>query len=287
MRRLNLKLFLGLTCTLAVLVGATFAVHWFQTGRIARALLWQADRAEQQGNPEQFVRFLGRYVEMAPEDTEARVRFATAMSDERVARSPGAMTRAVLVLEQALARKPERDDLRLRLVRFALELKRTDLAREHLALLSKSRPNDAEVEDLFGQLFESEAKWDDAVRWLRLTVKHDAARVEAHVRLADILRRRFAPEKQAKRAEEADKLMAALVARNPKAFEAHLARWRYLQQWTNFEDSKQLEAAAPEIEQALQLAPTNADVLLAASDLAQYRKDYDLARQRLDQGRQL
>src|SRR5262249_34988074 len=138
MRRLNGKLLFGLVSGSALLVALTFFVHWLQTGRIARALLAQADRAEQQGELADTARYLSRYLELEPDDIETRARYGRTIADERLAVTPRARARALFVLEQVLAKLPDRRELRLRLVRIALELQRRDLAREHLTFLTRA-----------------------------------------------------------------------------------------------------------------------------------------------------
>ena len=52
MRKFNVKFFLVLLGAFAVLLGGLFLLHRFQQDRIAKALLWQADRARQENQPE-------------------------------------------------------------------------------------------------------------------------------------------------------------------------------------------------------------------------------------------
>src|SRR5262249_1098776 len=68
---------------------------------------------------------------------------------------------------------------------------------------------------------------------------------------------------------------------------AHLARWQYLQQYGDLEKDQNLEAAAINVVRALELAPNDAEALLAGSDLAQARKEPDKARDYLRRGREL
>ena len=112
MRRCNVKLLFGLVFGTALLVGLTFLVHWLQTGRLARALYAQADRAAQKGEDAEAARFLGRYLELEPDDLDARARFAQALAGEKVAVTSKARTRALFALEQVLTKKPDRRDLR-------------------------------------------------------------------------------------------------------------------------------------------------------------------------------
>src|SRR5262249_45336084 len=146
MRRFNAKLFFGLVFGTVVLVAVTFLAHWLQSGRIARALLAQADRAEQEGSLDQAARYLSRYLELRPDDIEARARLGQALADEKIAVTVKACTRALFVLEEVLAKQPDRRDLRLRLIRLALALPRREVAREHLNRLIQANPEDGEAE---------------------------------------------------------------------------------------------------------------------------------------------
>src|SRR5581483_7995724 len=119
-----------------------------------RALLAQADRAEQRNEPAEAARFFSRYLELKPDDIDTRARLAQTLASEQVAVNPRSRTRALFVLEQVLAKKPERRDLRLQLVRLAMELQRRDLARDHLTTLTQAGA-DGEAELLWGQLAES------------------------------------------------------------------------------------------------------------------------------------
>src|SRR5262249_17630633 len=82
MRKINGKVFLGLLLGTLVLSGTVFAVHHFQRGRIARALLWQARRAEEQGQTQRMTRYLQRYLEFNPADREEKARLARAWAGE-------------------------------------------------------------------------------------------------------------------------------------------------------------------------------------------------------------
>src|SRR5262249_25605433 len=136
MRKFNFRLFLCLLGSIVLLAGLGFAVHWLQTGRIAGALLWQARRAEDQGKPEQTIRYLGRYLEFAPDAVEDRAHLARVLAAEVLSpqRRPShkRVQQALFVLEDAVARAPDRQDVRRQLVRVALVIGRPDLGLEHV-----------------------------------------------------------------------------------------------------------------------------------------------------------
>ncbi len=283
MRRLNYKLFLGLVGGLVLLVAVTFLVHWLQTGSIARALLARANRAEQQDNLPDVARYVSRYLELEPDNVEERARLGRILADERLARSPNSRRRAIFVIEQVLLKQPERHDLRLRLARVALDLERPELAKGHLDILQKSLPDHGELESLLGRWAEAEKKWAVAEQWYVKAVAHAPDRWDTFVRLADLYRRRFGPDKDGKQAARADAAIDEMVRKNAANASAHLARWEYRKQW-HAKDAQ--ESAGDNVREALRLAPEEAEPLLAGAELAQMRKDVAAARQHLRLGQQ-
>src|SRR5260370_21543648 len=71
-RKINYKLLLVFMGAAVVLTGGLFAVQYFQSKRIARALLWQANRAEEQSQFDRMARYLQRFLEFAPDALEER-----------------------------------------------------------------------------------------------------------------------------------------------------------------------------------------------------------------------
>ena len=68
MKQVNVK-FLGyLVGSFLLFTIALFGIHWLQSGRIARALLWQSEHAQEQGKYRQAARYLVRYLEFVPND---------------------------------------------------------------------------------------------------------------------------------------------------------------------------------------------------------------------------
>ena len=236
-RKINYKFLLYLLGSVIVLTGALFAVHWFQSRRIARALLWQADRAEERGETERLARYLVRYREFAPDDLLGLVRLGQVWAGDTFAGNAHVRRQAVSLLETALGRDPDRADLRRLLIKAALEIGQLKTARDHLqALLTESGTprvtmTEAErgtVESFWGQLGEAEKnKQEQAIAWYRAAVGHDPSGQAAYVRLAWLLRaaakKEIDPEKRKAAESEADKLLDELVARNPETATAYLA----------------------------------------------------------------
>src|SRR4051812_15080112 len=111
-RKINYKLLLCLMAAAGAVTGGLFAVQWFQSKRIASALLWQANRAEEQGQTDRMARYLERYREFAPQDMAEASRLAKAWAGDSFAGSYRARRNAVLLLETVLRGEPDRSDLR-------------------------------------------------------------------------------------------------------------------------------------------------------------------------------
>src|SRR5262249_52887435 len=129
-----------------VLSGTVFAVHHFQRGRIARALLWQARRAEEQGQTQRMTRYLQRYLEFNPADREEKARRARAWAGEACSGSARHRNAAARLLNEVLSFEDD-PELRRLLIKVALELRDYKLARDQLEKL---------------------LRWSEVETWMRL-----------------------------------------------------------------------------------------------------------------------
>ncbi|MBX6312993.1 MAG: tetratricopeptide repeat protein [Isosphaeraceae bacterium] len=268
-RRLNGKLLALLLVAVALLGAGVHILHGFQVRRNASDLLRQAKRAEAQGHLDQAVGFLEQYLAFEPSDTTALAKYGL-MLDE-LAATPQAHLRAFWVLDQVLRRAPERLEVRRRLVQIAMDLGRLSDARQHLEVLLQHAPEDGELEYRLGRCFEGEGQFNAARYWYEKSIRHTPDRIESYVSLAGLLRRRF------DQAARADQVMDALIAANERSFRAYLARRRYRQEF-------QLDGAAADAARARELAPDEADTLLAAAEAARDRGELDTARRDLEHG---
>ena len=289
MRKLNVKLFLVLTGASILLAGGVVLCHYLQSGRIAGALLVQAERAEKQSRLDQSVKFLSRYLEFVPEDLEQRARLGRLLASEQLADTPKMRWRAFFVLEDVLRRDPSRDAVRRQLVDLAMDsrLQRYTDAQKNLEKLLESTPENGELELLSGRCSEATGQYREAAAQYEKAIQHTPQQVEAYVRLADLLRRRLSQEKAAEVAARADRVMDQLVEANPDNAPAYLARWQYRQQWALLQGPEKLEAGAKDVGRALALAPKEAEVLLAAAELEARRRDFEKAREHLKRGIEL
>jgi tetratricopeptide (TPR) repeat protein len=270
--RLNGRL---LACALGgtlVLAGAVHLLHAYQARRGARELLPLADAALARGDAAGAARFLGRYLELAPEDAGARVRCADLLA--RLPSSPD-RGRARELYAEVLRHDPGRADVRRRLLRLDLDLGRFADVRDDLAQLLPAAPDDPELELAEGRCREAFGEDDSAAAWCARAIEHDPHRTDAYVRLARLQRLSL------HRPAEADRTIDRLVTANPESFRAYLGRGQYRA------DSGAADAAARDLARAEELAPREPDVLRAAGELALKRHDYAGARRRLERCRQI
>src|SRR5215472_6118995 len=104
MRKINAKVFLGLLVGAIVSTGAVFAIHHFQYGRIADSLLWQARRAEEQGQVKRQARYLKRYLEFNGKDLDEKAHLAKLWAGDTFADSLRERRKAVRLLDEVLTK---------------------------------------------------------------------------------------------------------------------------------------------------------------------------------------
>jgi tetratricopeptide (TPR) repeat protein len=215
-QKINFRLLVILVGAVAVLGGGLFFLHKLQSGRIADALLWQANRAKENGNLPKTAHFLKRYLEFQPNDLEERAYLGRTLADPRLAKTDAARERALFVLDQVVTRDPDRVDLRRPLARIAIELRRYDLAWPHLEALVQRFPRDGEVQYLLGQWHEAKEKFREAESCYRKAVAASPERPAYALRLAELLRLRL------NKMDEARQVVAAARKHVPDSVELTL-----------------------------------------------------------------
>jgi Tfp pilus assembly protein PilF len=311
MRTINGKLFLFLLIGVAVFTGSVFGVHAFQYQRIAQALLWQARRAEEQGQPERAARYLRRYLEFNPKDEAEKATLARIWTSENFRSRSKARLSAVRLLDEVL-RKEDNQELRRLLIKNALEFadaSHLHLAREHLQKLLRwqdveswiaedrafrtrgkplpeymARQDTArgQLEGFWAQILEAEKKTVEAIACYRLATRHAPQEHTNFVRLGYLLRRENEtdPVRRKQNVEEADRTIDLLVKNNTASHESYLARWRYRRDFGLLAIREageartrpiELAVAAEDVAQALKRKPEAIEVLLAAADLERLR----------------
>ncbi len=138
---LNVRLLLASLAAAAVLGPAVYALHSYQVGRNASALLDRARSHEDQAAWMPAAEDLHRYLQLRPDDVEALVRRAQDF-DKGV--KPGLeKLRALQLYAAALSEAPDRDDLKSRHMALQLEIGDYRAALGEAADLLRKTPGDA------------------------------------------------------------------------------------------------------------------------------------------------
>jgi cellulose synthase operon protein C len=170
---------------------------------------------------------------------------------------------------------------------LATEMKRYTDAQRLLTKVDKKIPRDsrdqpaatdrcalAELEDLQGQCDVGQNRLDDAERFFKKALEHDAGRVSCYDRLARLRR------SELRRNEAADGTVEKMVAKNPEAGRSYLYRWRYKREFSPPADARDLK-------KALELAPNDPEVLLSAAAESELKPDTAAARVYFEKGFEL
>src|SRR5271157_1657947 len=276
MRKLHVGFLVGFIMVLGLCGGGTYLLHRVQMRRHASSLLVRARSAEAGGNLLGAEESLGQYLSLKREDSAAWAWYAR-IADERT-KEPRGRERVFLVNEEALRKNPDDGKLERRCAELAIELDRQNDARRHLIHLNNAIQADpekaaeaAELEDLLGQCDQPESKFAEAERHYRKSIALDPTRVVTFDRLARLFRQ------DVKQPEAADRAIEEMLKANPKSALAHVNRWRYRREFGPAADGS-------DITQALKLGPEEAEVLIAAAELARQSKDLVGARKHVDRG---
>jgi tetratricopeptide (TPR) repeat protein len=273
--------YLTLFVVLALLVGGGMhALHGYQVRRNAAILLEQANLAEADGDTVRFADYLTRYVGFNPTDLDAAARYGLFV-DQR-SKSPPQKYRAFMILEDVLRRDPtnDRPEVRRRAAELAIALRRPADARAHLERLLQGQSGNAELEDLLGQCEEESKQFDKARTAYETALKHAPTRMGTAFRLARLVRGPLNPAPDLDKANDANRVMDALVEAAPDSLDAHMFRCKYLQSVGN------LDAAEKDLAYLRdKLAPDNVDVILTSAEVAELRHRFEEARKHLERGR--
>jgi cellulose synthase operon protein C len=278
MRKLNVRFLLILLAVFTLAGSGLYLLHRFQQDRIARALLWQADHARDEGQVERAALFYSQYLEFRPGDQDTRVAFGAMLEKSLEKQSVGSRNpnSIIFLYEEALKVDPSRSDVRRRVVKLYMlpRMRRYSDAMAHLDQLQKDLPEDGEIWQLRGLCLEGTAKYEEATDALRQAIRFPPEQIQSHELLARILRQRL------NRNQEADATIDQMIAQHGQSPEAHLARARYIMENNLGEIDK-------DVAQAIQLAPENAEAILLAARVEHSHQRIPEAVKLLEKGIQL
>ncbi len=305
MKRLNVKLALWLVGIAVFSVVGVHFLHGYQVDRNADFLKVQAEQAQTAGNDEEAVKYYSQYLRHR-DDRDAYE--ALAQLTVKVAQNPKAtwtdFVKAFNVLEEAIRRYPDLNDVRISLIDYTIAIGRIPDAQDHIRILKEQGSTDTRIPLKEAVCFMRTGEPEKARYELYKMVGYDpetkqfsaeppstATEVDAFSLLAGIL--------QGKDGDSAlaDALMEKLVEWNPDSAKAHLARANYLSQlWQNAREDtpegKDLKTnlfaeVQKELEKTKSIDPDNVDAKLLSATTAMIEQNFETSQELLDQALQL
>jgi tetratricopeptide (TPR) repeat protein len=262
--RFNYRLVVFLVASLAGLSALIWFIHNYQVRRHAAGQLALADRAEADGDTDEQIAALGRYLEFNPSDTATRARFGLALAS--VARTRAGRVRALRVLNQALLRDPDNHAARTRAAELSADLGETADALKYLGPVLDSRPDDADLHVLHARVLQQAGQDIQAAAALERALALEPARIPEAVQLATLLQGRIRNPRQARR------VIDHMVRNNNASPASLLERAKFLV-------AQNLpEEAITDLQAAISRAPNAAPPRLAWAGLAAARGDLETAR---------
>jgi tetratricopeptide (TPR) repeat protein len=315
MKKLNLKLLLGIVLATVVAAVAVFFIHKWQVSRKAGSLVTRADEEHdeadqllEEGEEEaaseklrEAIKLRGRYLMHRPDDIDQRAKYAAERA--KITELPGAGPKdfgaAVEAYRRAMNLDSENNDLRMEFIEYAMKIGRFPTATDHLQRLldTDDGENDPQVKNLLAECLaktgehpEAKAICNGLIGYDETTRKFDtenapaADNIDTYKLLSAIYREKTLEN------EHADLVMEQAAAFNDENYLAHLEYARYLLRWYRNDEEKR-KNAREHIDRARELAPKiegtdvpkDIEVVLIASEMSIAEKDFDRSKELLDE----
>ena len=165
------------------------------------------------------MRYLGFYLHLAPDDTEALI--TQDLAAEVLAESPTELFRVYLMLERALRQDSSNRAVRRELIDLAMELRRFTDAIAHLQTLLQKSPGDTELHSLLGECNDALGRNEAAAKACELAIDANPHEVVNYERLARLWSERL------DRSFDAGQLLDQMVSKNKRSAAAYAARSRH------------------------------------------------------------
>ena len=266
-----------LVTTILVAGLSIFFVQRYQVGRMDRSVLAQAARAEEDGNFKDAARFYQEHLEVAPDDPEAKLKYAEVLL--KGPKDDARRQQAAQIYEQYVNRFPADKKARRRLAELDVETGRYDKARQHVEILLKLEPKDGALHFMLGRCQEALNEPARAVESYELAIKYDAPqRPEADSRLATL---RVQPDK-ANFADVKDTVIKKMVDDHPTNYKVYLERGSYIRRFGRTPEER--KSAKDDLQRALKMAPDDPKVYTELAALARSSRNDDEARRVIEDG---
>ncbi len=277
-RRLNLRgvLILGIGCVIVVASVVGLAVHNNRNG--TSGLLREAKLRWEQKQPSLALGYLGRYLELKPNDLDALDLKAEILA--ATAQEIYQAQAAVPIHQQILGKDAGRQETRRRLLVLTLRLPGRAKEAETLAReLIRRGADDAEAHRLLANALQLLGEDGDTKALQEACREYEQAEKRAPGDVAGGERLAMLYKNQLNNEAKAREVLDQLVANNQKSPEklaaAHLARARFFNSFT------EADRVRTEIDQAVQADPKSLEARLMAAQTASIRGDIPAARAHL------
>ncbi len=297
MKKLNIPLLLVLVIGSLVTVVGIRLLHGYQVSRSAERLLARAETAATDGDSEEQIRLLRRYMRYRPDDVE-NLKNLLEISRDQLFTSEDISIRDIglllSALEKAIRENPEDAGLRRQGYVFSAGIGRYGDALDHLDQLEamgEIQPEDQIVMArclwLKGDAQKAMEKLSGLIGFDLVTGTFDDAKatapeeVNAYALLALIEIRNRSDSRDL---TVPQMIVDKAIERNPESVDAYLRRASYFQE--NVEGKEGKEKSLADIKRALELSPDDPRVILAAASTAMALGDAQWASELVDDGLQ-
>lgn len=271
-RLLNVKFFalFVVAVLLAAVVG--LLVHNVQVGRSARAMLINAQQAQEEGDMETALRCYRYCVTYDPEDNETYVAYALLLA-KRAKEDRRALIEAHACLEEAVGRASDNLEVLRQAAEVTLEVRQYATAVGYWSRLAQAFPNDAAVQYNLGRSLDGAGQYKRAAAALSVAIERDPHNVPAFAELSQLFRNRLGA------AARGDAILEQMVAGNGKSALAYMERARV--RW----QSGDMARAGTDVAAALALGKDDLEILLAAAEYGTRARRFDQVADILDRAR--
>ncbi|OJW20998.1 MAG: hypothetical protein BGO49_30065 [Planctomycetales bacterium 71-10] len=249
----------------------------YQVSRLGKTNLVKAEEAEKAGDLAKAEDLYLQHVLVFPEDFDAQVNFAKVLLER--SRTPARIAQAMQIYKDVLGRQPGRDAVRRSLAELQVEIlgdrgadpQQVSAARANLLSLQKKAPDDGDLAYLLGRCYQADGEDREALEaYTAAVARRSKDRFDARQRMATLYR-----GERLNSPADADRVIDEMVKEEPDDYRTHLARGRYrLQLLKPGEDPSAAEA---DFQDAIRLAPTEAQPYLELSQAKRRRTPPDLA----------
>lgn len=270
MKRLNLKLLIGLLIAAVVLSGGAYGVWRLQMRRNSANFLVWADEHREKGDLDKEAEFLYRYLLYDPQALDVETRYAL-VAAEITEKDPRRIMPAINACIKVLRQDETNNEVRQKLGELYVRLGRFSDAVSHLERVHKADPSNSDAADLLAACYIAQDNVQAAEALLLEAIEKRPEDIKLYQTLASRIYLQSMKDPAKSR-----ELLDQMVERNPESWEAYLRRFQIVSREI---DQRPSDAARADLQRAFELAPTNHEVAVAAAEQAVQDRKLEEARQ--------